>query len=206
MSTRDAPWAPPPLAPWERGSRAVSSASLEFLLPDPPAPAEPLPSYHVQRIPAPVPLEESKPAARPAPLPYDDLQSSDALVDYWDGLRGSRALPSVVALDRTRIAISWPDTLMVSYGGGDPAMPQMTRLSRLTNEVEYGQLGHRMDPCLRAAGCPARYPGGEEAEFLNPARHPNVSSRPLTLRRRRGRNRAHPLQSELRPIGRARGG
>lgn len=88
---------------------------------------------------APVP-EPALPAPRPAPLPYDDLRSADELVDYWDDLRGGRELPFFTSLDRTRIAISWPDTLMVTFSGRDSGEPQVARLSRLTGEIEYSSL------------------------------------------------------------------
>jgi hypothetical protein len=61
------------------------------------------------------------------------VRSVDDLVDYWDRLRGGRALPLLSRLDRTRIAISWPNTLLVSFDADQT--PQLTRLSRLTHDV-----------------------------------------------------------------------
>jgi hypothetical protein len=77
-------------------------------------------------------------ASRAAPLSYDDLRSTDDLIYYWDELRDGRELPLFSNLDRTRIAISWPDTVMVNYDDEDrAAVPQIARLSRLTGVVEF---------------------------------------------------------------------
>lgn len=91
-------------------------------------PAVGLPSVHAA---PPAPASDS------APLPYDDLRSADDLVYYWDELRGGRELPLFSKLDRTRIAISWPDTVMVNYDVDRAAVPQIARLSRLTGVVEF---------------------------------------------------------------------
>ncbi len=104
--------------------------------------AAPLPEPYVVPEP-PEPEAEAPPPpagpqlARPAPLPYDDLRCSDDLVYYWDELRAGRALPLFAHLDRTRIAISWPDTVMVNYGADEAAIPQIARLSRLTGIIEF---------------------------------------------------------------------
>jgi hypothetical protein len=95
--------------------------------------------------PEPPPAPEAKPplpsavpeVPRSAPLPYDDLRGADDLIYYWDELRAGRELPLLSSLDRTRIAISWPDTVMVDYGTDQAAMPQIARLSRLTGAVEF---------------------------------------------------------------------
>jgi hypothetical protein len=76
-------------------------------------------------------------ASDSAPLPYDDLRSADDLIYYWDELRAGRELPLFSKLDRTRIAISWPDTVMVNYEQDRAAVPQIARLSRLTGVVEF---------------------------------------------------------------------
>ncbi|HEV8014382.1 MAG TPA: hypothetical protein VGP48_02555 [Stellaceae bacterium] len=91
-------------------------------------------------VSAPEPLPEPE-TVRPAPLPYDDLRSAEELIDYWDDLRDGRELPFFASLDRTRIAISWPDSLMVTFSGADAAAtPQIARLSRLTGGVEYSSM------------------------------------------------------------------
>ncbi|HEX3974044.1 MAG TPA: hypothetical protein VHX19_22105 [Stellaceae bacterium] len=106
----------------------------------------PLPEPYLAPEPPPAPEAKAPPpppapeVARAAPLPYDDLRSSDALIYYWDELRAGRELPLFSHLDRTRIAISWPDTVMVNYGADQAAMPQIARLSRLTGAIEFTSL------------------------------------------------------------------
>lgn len=134
----------------EAPTPAPTPAPLAAFAPEPASPpvrrrAAPLPEPYV--APAP-PEPEAKPSppspmpevARAAPLPYDDLRSADELIYYWDELRAGRELPLFSTLDRTRIAISWPDTVMVTYGADQAAMPQIARLSRLTGAVEVTSL------------------------------------------------------------------
>jgi hypothetical protein len=102
-------------------------------LPEPYLGPEPSPESEAQPSSVAAALE----APRAAPLPYDDLRSTDDLIYYWDELRGGRELPFFSSLDRTRIAISWPDTVMVNYGADQEAMPQIVRLSRLTGAIEF---------------------------------------------------------------------
>ena len=131
-----APIAAPPIAPSQPPRAAFA--------------AEPAPPPIVRRAVAlPEPYVAPEPEAKPpppsptpevpraAPLPYDDLRGPDDLIYYWDELRAGRALPLFASLDRTRIAISWPDTVMVVYGPDQAAMPQIARLSRLTGVVEF---------------------------------------------------------------------
>lgn len=126
------------------GSDKEIAAPSSFAPPAPPAPpAEPDIPPPAEAAPigvVPRPVRLGSPGAtefaRPRPLSYDDYQSPEALFAYWNALRGIRALPSLEALDRNRIAISWPDSLMVGYYG-DPAMPRLSRLSRLTGKIEY---------------------------------------------------------------------
>jgi hypothetical protein len=128
--TDPAPTAPTEPAPFI--ARRAVALPEPYVLPEP----DLVPSYTVgvATLPAlPAPPE----IARSAPLPYDDLRSADDLVYYWEELRAGRALPLLSSLDRTRIAISWPDTVMVSYGVDHAAMPQIARLSRLTGIVEF---------------------------------------------------------------------
>jgi hypothetical protein len=106
----------------------------------------PLPEPYI--APEPPPEPEARPAppspaptiAYAAPLPYDDLRSADDLIYYWDELRAGRELPFFTHLDRTRIAISWPDTVMVNYSADQAAIPQIARLSRLTGVIEFTSL------------------------------------------------------------------
>lgn len=105
----------------------------------------PLPEPYIAPEPPPAPEAKAPPPpapeiARAAPLPWDDLRSSDALIYYWDELRAGRELPLFSHLDRTRIAISWPDTVMVNYSADQAEMPQIARLSRLTGAIEFSSL------------------------------------------------------------------
>jgi hypothetical protein len=104
-------------------------------LPEPYVAPEPLPEPEAKAPRSPAPA-----IVRAAPLPYDDLRNSDDLIYYWDELRAGRELPFFTHLDRTRIAISWPDTVMVSYAVDQAAIPQIARLSRLTGAIEFSSL------------------------------------------------------------------
>ena len=150
----EAPPAPMPIAVAPAATPIVPSLPpppLAAFAPEPAPPpvarpAVPLPEPYVAPEPPPEPeakspLPPAAEAARAVPLPYDDLRSADDLVYYWDELRAGRALPFFASLDRTRIAISWPDTVMVNYAGVDQAaMPQIARLSRITGAVEFTSL------------------------------------------------------------------
>ena len=129
-----APEAPQPLAAFAPAPvsapfpRRAAPLPEPYIAPEPPAEPEIAPAPHAPAPPQP---------ARAAPLPYDDLRGADDLIYYWDELRAGRALPFFTHLDRTRIAISWPDTVMVNYSADPTAMPQIARLSRLTGVVEF---------------------------------------------------------------------
>jgi len=113
--------APPPVV-----RRAVALPE-PYLVPNP----ELKPTYIVNAsavlppLPAPPPPSAAETSA---PLSYDDVRSVNELIAYWDSLRGARELPLFSRLERTRIAISWPNTLMVSFDADQT--PQLTRLSR----------------------------------------------------------------------------
>ena len=149
--------APPPVAhndvplpevPVEPEARRAAPLPEPYVAPEPPPPpvvrrSVPLPEPYLGPA-SPAPPEAQPPLAarapevsRAAPLPYDDLRSTDDLVYYWDELRDGRELPLFSNLDRTRIAISWPDTVMVNYDEDRAAVPQIARLSRLTGVVEF---------------------------------------------------------------------
>lgn len=135
-----------PLSPEDRDERAldvtsVSNSRQAALLPEPyfASEAEITPSYIVHGAAAAPAIPPTAPA-RSSFLPYDDIRSADDLVYYWEELRGYRALPLLGNVDRTRIAISWPNTLLVSFSKDRSGMPELTRLSRLTGEVEASPL------------------------------------------------------------------
>lgn len=124
------PDSPPPSAftpePVPLAARRAVALPEPYFAPEPPAEPE------MPALPAAAPE-----ASHPAPLPYDDLRGVDDLIYYWDELRAGRELPLFSNLDRTRIAISWPDTVMVNYDVDRAAVPQIARLSRLTGVVEF---------------------------------------------------------------------
>jgi hypothetical protein len=135
----------PPLAAFAPEDAALPVRRHAAPLPEPyVAPSDELaPSYIVGTPAVVLPADHSTPPAPPsdaAPLPYDDLRSADDLIYYWDELRGGRELPLFSKLDRTRIAISWPDTVMVNYEHDRAAVPQIVRLSRLTGVVEFSSM------------------------------------------------------------------
>jgi hypothetical protein len=72
--------------------------------------------------------------------PYYDLRTADELYSYWDELRGQWPLPLLPDLDRACIAISWPNTLLLTYGPDPSGMPEINRLSRFTGAVEASSL------------------------------------------------------------------
>lgn len=132
----------PPLAAFAPQEAAAPVKRQAAALPEPYlAPSDELaPSYIVGAPAVMLPSDQATPpmpASDSAPLPYDDLRSADDLIYYWDELRGGRELPLFSTLDRTRIAISWPDTVMVNYELDRAAVPQIARLSRLTGVVEF---------------------------------------------------------------------
>jgi hypothetical protein len=131
----------PPLAAFAREDASPPVTRYAAALPEPyVAPSDELAPSYIVGVPAALPSLQAAPPAPvsdSAPLPYDDLRSADDLVYYWDELRGGRELPLFSNLDRTRIAISWPDTVMVNYDLDRAAVPQIARLSRLTGVVEF---------------------------------------------------------------------
>ena len=144
------PVAAPPIAPAPEMPALAAFAHVDApppvmrhaaALPEPyVAPSDELAPSYIVGAPAVVlsaQAAQPAPASDSAPLPYDDLRSADDLVYYWDELRDGRELPLFANLDRTRIAISWPDTVMVNYDIDRAAVPQIARLSRLTGVVEF---------------------------------------------------------------------
>lgn len=77
-------------------------------------------------IPLPVAAPEPKAAAPEANAPD--------LLDYWDGLRGVRDYPVVDELDRSHIAGSWPNTVLVGF---KTELPQITRIGENNGDIEY---------------------------------------------------------------------
>ncbi|HTI86665.1 MAG TPA: hypothetical protein VL966_08675 [Alphaproteobacteria bacterium] len=64
------------------------------------------------------------------------FQDERVLRQLWEHLRGRSDLPPIGNLDTKQVAASWPNTLLVNYSAG-ATMPQVTRLGRHTDDVEY---------------------------------------------------------------------
>jgi hypothetical protein len=83
-----------------------------------------------------LPLATAEPAAEPpTPLPTvpEEVRAPDIL-DYWDSLRGVRDYPTVDELDRSHVAASWPNTVLLSF---KTEIPQITRIGENNGEIEY---------------------------------------------------------------------
>lgn len=57
----------------------------------------------------------------------------DQIIDYWDSLRGGKPVPALDALDRGLVRRSWPNCMLVAYGGA----PKLTRIGEENGEIEY---------------------------------------------------------------------
>ncbi|HUJ99970.1 MAG TPA: hypothetical protein VLV85_17100 [Stellaceae bacterium] len=78
------------------------------------------------------------PAEAPAPTTLDaePPESGGAdILDYWDSLRGGRDFPALDELDRSLVAATWPNTVLLAVEATD--MPRITRLGESDGEVEY---------------------------------------------------------------------
>ncbi len=79
------------------------------------------------------PEPEAKPSA-------PGRSSMDEIIDYWDSLRSGGAVPRLDALDRTKVAGSWPNCLLVAFGATETVTPQLTRLGGENGEIEYSEM------------------------------------------------------------------
>jgi hypothetical protein len=57
----------------------------------------------------------------------------DQIIDYWDNLRGGKPVPPLDALDRGLVRRSWPNCMLVAYGGA----PKLTRIGEENGDIEY---------------------------------------------------------------------
>ncbi len=84
-------------------------------------------------------LPEEPPAEAPAPAALDAEPAPEAggadILDYWDSLRGGRDFPSLDELDRSLVAATWPNTVLLAIDATE--MPRITRLGDSNGEVEY---------------------------------------------------------------------
>jgi hypothetical protein len=94
----------------------------------PPAPAAPELRLVAETPP---PAKAEVPAERPSAggLPT----TIDQIIDYWDSLRGGKPVPPLDALDRGLVRRSWPNCMLVAYGGA----PKLTRIGEENGEIEY---------------------------------------------------------------------
>jgi hypothetical protein len=79
------------------------------------------------------PAEAPSPAALDAEPPPESREAD--LLDYWDSLRGGRDFPSLDELDRSLVAATWPNTVLLAVDAAD--MPRITRLGESDGEIEY---------------------------------------------------------------------
>ncbi len=63
--------------------------------------------------------------------------SDEEIIDYWDSLRGDRALPLLGDLDRDWIARCWPNSLVLAVGEAEATSPRITRLGEARDDVEF---------------------------------------------------------------------
>jgi hypothetical protein len=95
----------------------------------PPAPAAPELRLVTDTPPpaakAEAPAERSPSAAPPTTI--------DQIIDYWDSLRRGKPVPPLDALDRGLVRRSWPNCMLVAYGGA----PKLTRIGEENGDIEY---------------------------------------------------------------------
>jgi len=61
--------------------------------------------------------------------------ADEDILDYWDSLRGGRDFPALDELDRTHVAATWPNTLLLAVDSAD--LPRITRLGASDGEIDY---------------------------------------------------------------------
>ena len=115
--------------PDEREAAAPPAPAELRLVVDAPEPAVPAAPPEAQ-----APRQSTAGPAAPAP------GSIDEIIDYWDGLRGSRPVPPLDALDRAKVGRSWPNCLLVAFGAVDTVTPKLTRLGEENGEIEYSEM------------------------------------------------------------------
>ena len=88
-------------------------------------------------IPLPVPQAPAGPGAEPpraAAAGVNGAAATPDILDYWDGLRGTRDFPSLNDLDRAHVA-RWPNTILLAFTNVE--MPSITRIGENNGEIEY---------------------------------------------------------------------
>jgi hypothetical protein len=89
-----------------------------------------------------VDMPESAAGATPAAdmEPAAAGSTIDAIIDYWDGLRGEKPYPMLDTVDRSHVSASWPNCLLVAFTSmtsAEAAQPRMTRIGEANGDVEY---------------------------------------------------------------------
>lgn len=119
----------------------VPGRALAPIQPEPPAaapqPELPLLSLELELEPEPeqLPLDATLPAFLEPPAEPPEAESGEDILDYWDGLRGTRAFPALEDLDRAHIAATWPNTVLVAVEPSE--LPRITRFGENDGEIEY---------------------------------------------------------------------
>jgi len=99
----------------------------------PVAEKEPRPRPVLVETPPEPPAEAPAPAALDAEPPPESGGAD--ILDYWDSLRGGRDFPSLDELDRSLVAATWPNTVLLAIDATE--LPRITRLGDSNGEVEY---------------------------------------------------------------------
>ncbi|SRR5579883_1151998 len=138
--------APPQEA--EPAFEEVDRAEIEPTV-EPPQLALPAPAPSLFLVPpAAEPEEDEAPATvspdDPAEEPHRHVNgrghgpySDEEIIDYWDSLRGERALPLLRDLDRDWVARCWPNSLILAVGEAETTSPRITRLGEARDDVEF---------------------------------------------------------------------
>jgi len=133
------PQAPTPPAPALAPAPPVVEPTPPTAIKPPPLTLEPdereaVPAAPELRLVAETPTSSAKveaPAERPSATALPT--TIDQIIDYWDNLRGGKPVPSLEALDRGLVRRSWPNCMLVAYGGA----PKLTRIGEENGEIEY---------------------------------------------------------------------
>lgn len=85
----------------------------------------------------PDPIPPALPVRREAMPTREEPARPEEIVVYWERLRRGRPLPPLADLDRSLVANSWPDSMVVAFDDGDQSMPRISRLGATDGAIEY---------------------------------------------------------------------
>jgi hypothetical protein len=112
---------------------------LDDLLDEPEPEFEPVAEPEPRPRPVLVEVPPVSPAEAPVPVAAEDEPAPESgkadILDYWDSLRGGRDFPSLDELDRSLVAATWPNSLLLAVEATD--LPRITRLGESDGEIEY---------------------------------------------------------------------